>query len=85
MSATDTDRSRWALSQNEVIVYSVVMLLAFVAPFSGLILEVGFGGEPINLLPLLWPAAGLGLGAVYLGRRRRRTAADDVSDQFFDR
>ena len=85
MSVAETDKSRWALSQTEVIVYSVVMLIAVVAPFSGLILQVGFGGRPIDVLQLLWLLAGLVLGAVYLGRRRRRTAADDAADQFFDR
>ena len=85
MSVAETGKSRWALSQAEVIVYSVVMLIAIVAPFSGLILQVGFGGRPIDVLQLLWLLAGLVLGVVYLGRRRRRTAADDAADQFFDR
>ena len=85
MSVAETGRSRWALSQTEVIYYSAVMLIAIIAPFSGFIFQVDFGGRPIDVLSLLWPLAGLALGAVYLGLRRRPTAADEISDQFFDR
>ena len=85
MSVAETDRSHWALSQTEVIYYSVGMLTAIVAPFSGLVFQVDFGWRPINVLSLLWPLAGLVCGAVYLGLRRRPTTADEISDQFFER
>ena len=85
MSVAEIGRSRWALSQTEVIYYFVVMLIAIVAPFSGLVFRIDFGWRPINVLSLLWPLAGLACGAVYLGLRRRPTAADEISDQFFER
>lgn len=83
--STETGTSRWALSPNELIFYSVAMLIAIAAPFSGFVFEVGFGGEPIDLLRVAWLVAALIIGGVYLGRRRRRTAADDIVDEFFDR
>lgn len=85
MSSADARKSRWALSQGEIAVYAVVMLLAVLAPFSGLILEVGFGGAPVDLRPLLAPLAAVVLGLAYLGQRRRRAAEDDRADEFFSR
>lgn len=84
MGATGTGKSRWALDRDEATVYGVVMLIAIVAPFSGFIFVVEFGGVAIDVLSLLWLPVGLTLGVAYLVQRRRRTDLDDLSDRFFD-
>jgi hypothetical protein len=85
VGATETGKSRWALDRDEVIIYAGVMLLAIVAPFTGIIFVFDFGGVAIDVLSVLWLPVGLTLGVAYLVQRRHRTTLDDLSDQFFDR